>query len=275
MAEELNQLFKAYKNFDFMTCPDARIIRILCEYIEPMRRFYLTGIRDTIVFFGSSRVPSREQLEIMLKQENISGAKRDILLKLGKYREDAVELARRLTKWSMALDDERRFVICSGGGPGIMEAANEGAEKAGGKSIGLNVSLPMEQQANPYISEELNFEFHYFFMRKFWFAYMAKALVIFPGGFGTMDELFEILTLMQTKKFQKNTAIIIYGSEYWKQVINFEKLLEWGTISEQDLDLFRFSDTPDDAYNRITTYLTQHYLVNHEHSSNTIINRKL
>jgi uncharacterized protein (TIGR00730 family) len=266
---------KAYKDFNFLNCPDARIIRILCEYIEPMRRFYLTGIRDTIVFFGSSRAPSKAQIEALQKQNDIPEAKREIVSKLYKYRQDAVELSRRLTAWSISLDNEHRFVICSGGGPGIMEAANEGAKLAGGKSIGLNVSLPMEQQANPYISEEFNFEFHYFFMRKFWFAYMAKALVIFPGGFGTMDELFEILTLMQTKKFQKDTAIIIYGSEYWKQIINFEKLLEWGTICEKDLDLFRFSDTPDDAFNRITKYLTQHYLQNHKQVSNTIINRKL
>jgi hypothetical protein len=274
MPEELKRSLKAYKNLDFLNCPDARIIRILCEYLEPMRRFCQTGIRDTIVFFGSSQAPSTAQLEIMLKQEDLPESKREALSKLCKYRNDAVELARRLTEWSMSLDHDQRFVICSGGGPGIMEAANEGAALAGGKSIGLNISLPAEQMSNSHVTEELSFEFHYFFMRKFWFAYMAKALIIFPGGFGTLDELFEILTLIQTKKLQKNTAIIIYGSEYWNQVINFEKMLEWGTIREKDLDLFRFSDDPEDAFQRITKYLTQHYLIDNG-PSNPIINRHL
>jgi uncharacterized protein (TIGR00730 family) len=264
MTDHLNQPFKAYKNLDFLNCSDARVIRILCEYFEPMRRLNQTGIKDTIVFFGSSMAPSREQLKILLKQQGISESKREILFKLCKYRDDAVELARRLTKWSMSLDHDSRFIICSGGGPGIMEAANEGAALAGGKSIGFNIGLPAEQKSNSHITAELNFEFHYFFMRKFWFAYMAKALVIFPGGFGTIDELFEILTLIQTRKLKKDTAILIYGTEYWNQVINFNKMLEWETIKKNDLNLFRFSDDPDDAFQYITKYLQQYYLTDKE-----------
>jgi len=274
MSDQVNRPLKAYKDLDFLSSSDARAIRILCEYIEPMSRFCQTGIRDTIVFFGSSRVPSREQLQTRLKQEHLSEPQKEILTKLSRYREDAVELARRLTEWSLSLNHDYRFVICSGGGPGIMEAANEGAAKAGGKSIGLNISLPLEQVANSHVTPELNFEFHYFFMRKFWFAYLAKALIIFPGGFGTLDELFEILTLMQTQKLQKHTAIIIYGTEYWKQVINFDKMLEWGTIREQDLDLFRFSDTPEEAFEHVTKYLEKHYLIGNC-ESNPLINRHL
>lgn len=260
MSDKSNQPLKAYKNLDFLASSDARVIRIIAEYLEPMRRFHKNKIKDTIVFFGSSLAPSKEELKVMLKKDDISESKREALSKLCKYRDDAVELARRLTEWSTSLDHSRRFVVCSGGGPGIMEAANEGAALAGGKSIGLNVSLPSAQKANSHITDELNFEFHYFFMRKFWFAYLAKAVIIFPGGFGTMDELFEILTLIQTQKLQKKAAIIIYGTEYWNQVINFDKMLEWGTIREKDLDLFRFSDDPEDAFDRITKYLERHYL---------------
>ncbi len=262
MTDQPDRPPKAYKNIDFLTSSDARVIRILCEYFEPMQRLNQEGIEDTIVFFGSSQAPSKEELKALLAQENITESKRDALTKLSQYRDDAMVLARRLTEWSMALDNHRRFVICSGGGPGIMEAANEGAALAGGETIGFNISLPMEQQPNSHITDELNFEFHYFFMRKFWFAYMAKALIIFPGGFGTIDELFEILTLVQTNKFQKKMAILIYGSEYWKQIIDFDKMLEWGTINEEDLSLFRFCDTPEDAFQRITKYLKIHYLEN-------------
>lgn len=254
---------KAYRNSDFLSSSDARVIRILCEYFEPMKRFKRLGIKDTIVFFGSSHAPSKEQLRILLKQKDIPQSKRDALSKLSDYREDAVELSHMLTKWSMSLGKNRRFVICSGGGPGMMEAANEGATLAGGETIGLNISLPSEQKPNPYITKELNFEFHYFFMRKFWFAYIAKALIIFPGGFGTIDELFEILTLIQTDKFQKKTAILIYGTEYWKQIINFDKMLQWGTIKEEDLNLLHFSDDPLDAFEYITKYLKKHYLKKH------------
>ena len=274
MPEQNGRPVKAYKNLDFLNSGDARIIRIISEYMEPMQRFCQEGIMDTIVFFGSSRAPSEEQLKLVLEDKSISESKREMLLKLHRYRNDAVELARLLTKWSMALDHEKRFVICSGGGPGIMEAANEGAMLAGGKSIGLNISLPMEQVPNAHISNELNFEFHYFFMRKFWFAYLAKALIIFPGGFGTMDELFEILTLVQTNKLQKYTAVIIYGTDYWKQIINFDKLAEWGVIRESDLDLFRFSDSPEEAFQHVSKYLEKHYIIGNE-PSNPLINRNL
>lgn len=260
MSDKSQRPPKAYRNSDFLTSSDARVIRILCEYFEPMKRLKKLGIKDTIVFFGSSHALSGEQLKVLQKQKDIPQSRLDAYSKLSAYREDAVELSHMLTKWSMSLGKNRRFVICSGGGPGMMEAANEGATLAGGETIGFNISLPSEQKPNPHITKELNFEFHYFFMRKFWFAYMAKALIIFPGGFGTIDELFEILTLIQTNKFQKETAILIYGSEYWKQIINFDKLLEWGTIKEEDLSLFRFSDDPLDAFEYITTYLKQHYL---------------
>jgi uncharacterized protein (TIGR00730 family) len=267
MDGKTNQPRKAYKNLDFLSSPDARTIRILSEYLEPMRRFHRKGIKDTIVFFGSSRAPSREQLENKLSQESISEFNRERLHKLCKYREDAAELARLLTEWSITLNHNRRFVICSGGGQGIMEAANEGAALAGGRSIGLNISLPEEQRANSHITDELNFEFHYFFMRKFWFAYLAKALIIFPGGFGTMDELFEVLTLIQTRKLQKKTAVVVYGTEYWNQVIDFNKMVEWGTIEKEDLDLFHFSDSPESAFEYITAYLDQHYRTDKKQSN--------
>lgn len=259
MDNKSDQPLKAYKNLEFLSSPDARTIRILSEYLEPMRRFHRNEIKDTIVFFGSSRAPSKKQLENKLRQKDVSGFDKEKLHKLFKYREDAAELARQLTEWSITLNHNRRFVICSGGGAGIMEAANEGAALAGGKSIGLNISLPMEQRANSHITDELNFEFHYFFMRKFWFAYLAKALIIFPGGFGTMDELFEVLTLIQTRKLQKKTAVVVYGTEYWNQVIDFHKMMEWGTIEEEDLDLFHFSDSPESAFEYVTAYLNKHY----------------
>ncbi len=261
MADKSKQApLRAYRDQEFLNSSDARIVRILCEYLEPRYRFKKNGIKDTVVFFGSARTPSEAQLKVQLEQENISEQRRNILLKLGKYRRDAVELSRLITEWSMTLNHGSKFVVCSGGGPGIMEAANEGAMLAGGKSIGLNISLPMEQEPNKFISEGLNLEFHYFFMRKFWFAYMAKALVIFPGGFGTVEELFEMLTLIQTRKFQKQIAVIIYGTEYWNGVFNFDKMVEWGTIGKEDLDLFRFSDDPQDAFKRIKTFLEKVYL---------------
>ena len=173
----------------------------------------------------------------------------------------SLELARRLTAWSVTLQsDNHRFVVTSGGGPGIMEAANRGAREAGGKTIGLNIRLPFEQGANPYITEGLHFEFHYFFMRKFWFAYLSKALVIFPGGFGTLDELFEILTLVQTDKLSKKIACILYGREYWDQVLDFKPMAEWGAIAEKDLDLLDYADTPSDAFEQLRTHLIANHL---------------
>ncbi|HWE51460.1 MAG TPA: LOG family protein [Bryobacteraceae bacterium] len=231
----------AYKNEDFLKGPDARVIRILSEYLEPLSHFRRQRIRDTIVFFGSARI--REEGP------------------LASYYHDARTLAEMLTKWSKSFRDRTyRYVICSGGGPGIMEAANRGAADGRGKNIGLNIGLPFEQFPNPYITRELNFEFHYFFMRKFWFAYLAKALVVFPGGFGTMDELFEILTLVQTKKLAKKITIVLYGSSFWKEIINFDALVKYGTISAVDMDLFQFADTPDDAMAILQTALSDQVL---------------
>jgi uncharacterized protein (TIGR00730 family) len=218
----------AYRNEEFLKHPDARPLRILSEYLEPLTHFRNNKIRDTVVFFGSAR----------LKEDG----------PLAHYYEAARVLARLVTEWGASVDGgANRFVITSGGGPGIMEAANRGASEAGGKTIGLNIGLPFEQFPNPYISPELSFEFHYFFMRKFWFAYLAKALVVFPGGFGTLDELFELLTLVQTRKLTKKIFIILYGSEYWHELINFKALVKHGMIAETDLDLFKFADDPDTA----------------------------
>jgi uncharacterized protein (TIGR00730 family) len=215
----------AYENTNFLESDDARPLRILAEYLEPLSRFRREGIRDTIVFFGSARLTPDGPM--------------------GRYYSDAVTLAQLITEWSKSLPSEsQQFVICSGGGPGIMEAANRGALQAGGKSIGLNISLPHEQQPNRYISSELSFEFHYFFMRKLWFAHLARALIAFPGGFGTLDELTEILTLAQTHKLSRHIPVILYGSGYWKEILNFEALVRHGMISRDDLKLFEFADDP-------------------------------
>ena len=216
-------------------------MRILSEYLEPYAHFHHEKIRDTVVFFGSSRIEENGPLE--------------------QYYRDARALARLVTEWSNQLvDPTRRFVVCSGGGPGIMEAANRGALDAGGKSVGLNIGLPFEQLPNPYITPELSFDFHYFFMRKFWFAYLAKGLVIFPGGYGTMDELMEMLTLVQTQKLNKRVIIVLYGSPFWKEVINFDALVRHGTISAEDLELFQFADDPQAAMKILQEGLTKYYL---------------
>src|SRR5919202_2388508 len=251
----------AYLYPDFLESNEARPIRIISEYLEPLRRFQDQKIQDTVVFFGSARVDSRDRAERALRTlrsrgERDADAEYEAGLKKSRravewarYYEEARELARLLTAWSLTLQSENhRFVVTSGGGPGIMEAANRGAREAGGKTIGLNISLPFEQGANPYITEGLHFEFHYFFMRKFWFAYLAKALVIFPGGFGTCDELLEILTLRPTDKLSKRTDIILYGKEYWDQILNLEPMVEWGAISAKDTALLHRADTPDEAF---------------------------
>jgi uncharacterized protein (TIGR00730 family) len=221
----------AYLNEGFLNGVDARAIRILAEFLEPLSHFRREKIRDTVVFFGSARIEEGQG-------------------ELAKYYDDARKLAQLLTEWSDGLTNgTRRFVVCSGGGPGIMEAANRGAsEVPGGKTVGLNIGLPFEQFPNPYITPELSFEFHYFFMRKFWFAYLAKALVVFPGGYGTLDELMEVLTLTQTRKLAKKMAIILYGSEYWKEIVNFDALVKYGMISPEDLNLFQFADDPETAF---------------------------
>ena len=228
----------AYKNEPFLSGPDARSLRILSEYLEPLSHLRRQRIRDTVVFFGSARI--REDGP------------------LSQYYADARTLAAMVTTWAKTFRERTyRFVVCSGGGPGIMEAANRGASDAKGKNIGLNIGLPFEQFPNPYITRELSFEFHYFFMRKFWFAYMAKALVVFPGGFGTMDEMFEILTLAQTKKLAKKMTIILYGSQFWKEIINFEALVKYGTIAADDMNLFHFADTPEAALEILQRTLTE------------------
>lgn len=266
---------KAYENIDFINSCDARVIRILAELLEPMQRFNKYKVTDTIVFFGSARAKSPLEADRSLKeiekkiqkagkrnkkslQGQLEYAKKQA--SLARYYQDGYELAKRLTTWSKSLNSHSRFIVCSGGGMGMMEAANKGATEAGGKSIGLNISIPTEQYPNKYITPGLNLEFHYFFMRKFWFVYLAKGLVILPGGFGTMDELFEVLTLLQTKKMKKPIPIVIYGSEYWNQIINFDVLAEFGTISKSDLELFKFCDTVDEAFSYLTEKLTRLYL---------------
>ncbi|MCP3977709.1 MAG: LOG family protein [bacterium] len=261
---------KAYKNLDFLNSREARSIRILSEYIEPQARFRHYHVTDTVVFFGSARTLSAEAAHAGLEAAEKDGSKEQIerarsAEKMSSYYEDARELSRRLTEWSKGLQlPERRFIVCSGGGPGIMEAANRGASEAAGISIGLGISLPMESSTNPYITRELGFEFHYFFMRKFWFVYLAKALVVFPGGFGTMDELFELLTLVQTKKTGKQMPIVLYGKEFWEDVFNLDALVKWGTISPEDLSLFHVSSSPDDAFDYLRDELTRLYLDNED-----------
>lgn len=258
-----NWPIKAYKNMEFLKRREARTVRILSEYVEPETRFEDYHVSDTIVFFGSARILARKQAQAKLKAARQGGddaaiklAKQD--LEMSRYYEDARELAKRLTKWSKGLEKgRRRFVVCTGGGPGIMEAANRGASEAKGLNVGLNISIPHEQSSNPYISRELNFEFNYFFMRKFWFTYLAKALVAFPGGFGTIDEFFELMTLLQTQKLGKNVPIILYGTSFWNEVFNFDALIRHRMISPNDINLFQQLDTVDEAFDYITTELNK------------------
>ncbi|WP_031496519.1 TIGR00730 family Rossman fold protein [Bryobacter aggregatus] len=249
MAE--NRRYKdplAYQKEEFLHSPEARSVRILSEYLDPLREFRLHQIHDTIIFFGSARIPSPES-------EGFETSS------MGRYYKECQELACRLTEWSMSLDrDESKFVVCTGGGPGIMEAANRGASEAGGSTIGLNIGLPMEQFPNPYITPDLSFEFHYFFMRKFWFAYLAKAMVVFPGGFGTLDELMELLTLTQTRKLRKKMVTVLYGTTFWQKILNFDALVEYGMISPEDLELFQFADDVDTAFQMLRDGLTNLYL---------------
>ena len=233
----------AYREEAFLESPDSRPLRILSEYLWPLSHFQEEKIQDTIVFFGSARIAEDSSL--------------------GRYYTEARELARLVTVWAESVSKpggHRRFVVCSGGGPGIMEAANRGASDAGGKTIGLNIGLPYEQRPNPYITPELSFEFQYFFMRKFWFAYLAKALVVFPGGFGTLDEMSEILTLAQTRKLESKILIVLYGSEFWNEILNFKALVKHGVISEADMGLFRFANTPEETLGILQEGLTRYYL---------------
>jgi uncharacterized protein (TIGR00730 family) len=268
--EKLKSAPLAYQNEPFLNSPDGRILRILSEYVEPLARFRREQIQDTVVFFGSARFQSHAAAQSGLAEakkgtvasshsQQLKGALAAV--DMARYYEDARKLAFLLTKWSVTIPARRRrFVVTTGGGPGIMEAANQGAHEAGGKTIGLNINLPFEQYPNSYVTPSLNFEFHYFFMRKFWFAYLAKALVIFPGGFGTLDELFEILTLAQTDKLAKKILVVIYGSEYWHKVINFQAMADAGTISPGDLDLFKMVDSPEEGFEFLRDGLTNYHL---------------
>ncbi|MDW5267010.1 MULTISPECIES: TIGR00730 family Rossman fold protein [Acidobacteriaceae] len=288
IPKELDQAPLAYENSDFLNSPDGRMLRIIAEYQEPMARFRRERIQDTVVFFGSARFraldvasselellentgsaqPAPEHEQPARPEEIESGEASALKLRLAEaavemaaYYEDARKLAGLVSSWAKSLPGPRhRFVVTSGGGPGIMEAANRGAYEAGCKTIGLNIKLPFEQHPNPYITPALNFDFHYFFMRKYWFAYLAKALVVFPGGFGTLDEMFELLTLAQTKKLAKKITIVVYGSKYWKSVINLDTFAEKGAIAVSDLDLFQFADTPEEAFAILKQGLTENHL---------------
>jgi uncharacterized protein (TIGR00730 family) len=273
MSDETKRAPLAYENEPFLNSPDGRVLRIMSEYVEPLARFRREQIQDTVVFFGSARFHSREDCERQLielseQTKHIPPEEGELLnrkalaaLDMSRYYEDARKMASLLSKWSIEIPARRRrFVVTTGGGPGIMEAANRGAREAGSKTIGLNINLPFEQWPNPFITPSLNFEFHYFFMRKFWFAYLAKALVIFPGGFGTLDELFEILTLAQTEKLAKKILVVIYGSEYWKKLINFDVMIDSGTISPEDLQLFKLVDSPEEGFEFLKEGLTRYHL---------------
>jgi uncharacterized protein (TIGR00730 family) len=261
----------------FMSSTAARPIRILAEYIHPLAQLKKEGIGDTIVMFGSARIHSREWAAARVrrlketktakwtavKQRDHRAHLREArsAVEMSRYYEEARQLSHRITTWAMTLGDKpRRFVVCSGGGPGIMEAANRGAYEAGGKSIGLSIELPHEQFANPYISKELSLNFHYFFMRKLWFAQIAKALIVFPGGFGTMDELWEMMTLSQTGKMAKDTLILIYGRKYWSQVLNLKAMVRWGMINQSEYNQLRFADSVDEAFEQIRTGLELHHM---------------
>src|SRR6202521_1460910 len=273
VSKRSREIDPPYRDAVFMESLPARPVRILTEYIDPLERLRREKMGDTIVMFGSARILSRERALAHLQKLRKGGKRRGTpdhrtalrdakaSLEMSRYYEEARELARRITSWAMSLgDNPRRFVICSGGGPGIMEAANLGGREAGGKSIGLSIQLPHEQRPNDYISPELSFMFHYFFMRKLWFAQLAKALIIFPGGFGTMDELLEMLTLMQTHKLAEHNIILIYGRKYWDQVLNWKAMVNSGTINESEFKMLQFADTVDEAFNYVRAGLEKYHM---------------
>ena len=266
---------KAYLNPQFLKSRDARIIRMMCEYMEPLQRFQKLDVRETIVFFGSARarppVAVKTEYDALLEEKKKTPgklpkslrtklAKLEADMKLSIFYEEAAELSALITTWAKSLGQGKRFVVCSGGGPGIMEAANRGAsERAGGPTVGLAISLPNEERPNPFITPDLLFEFHYFFMRKLWFAYLASALIVFPGGFGTMDELFEILTLVQTRKIGRPLPIVLYGKKFWGDLLDLNALVRWGTVSPKDLNLFKICDSPKEAFEHLKKELMRCY----------------
>jgi len=259
------RVHKFYDNHELIHSPDGRILRILAEYIGPQKIFKENNVQDTVVFFGSARIKPQHEAEkayeiaVQNNAPDIDERRRD--LEMSRYYEAARELAAKLTTWSKSLKNgKRRFIITTGGGPGIMEAANKGASEAGGLTVGLNISLPFEQSGNPYISRHLEMEFHYFFMRKYWFMYLAKALVVFPGGFGTLDELFETLTLIQTGKVHKDLSIVMFGKTFWERLIKWDVMVESGTISKEDLDLVYLTDDVEEAYQFLVKRLNAAYL---------------
>ena len=256
MTERKRASTKAYQNPSFLNSKDARPLRILSEYFEPKSRFDRFKVEDTIVFMGSARIQSREAAEEMVRKGGGEGAQ--TALKMSAYYEAAREFAFRLTNWSKALDrEERRFVVCTGGGPGIMEAANRGAAEARGLNVGLTISIPVEEFDNPYVTRDLAFHFHYFFMRKFWFAYLAKAVIVFPGGYGTLDELFELLTLVQTRKMRKPMPIVLFGTAYWRSIVDFDALARHGMIDPKDVELVYRTDSVDEAFDWVVLQLAE------------------
>jgi uncharacterized protein (TIGR00730 family) len=261
MTERKRAGTKAYHDPGFLNSRDARPLRILSEYLEPKSRFDHFKVEDTIVFMGSARVISREAAEEMVRTARAGdgGAqKAQAALKMSAYYEAAREFAFRLTNWSKELNrEERRFVVCTGGGPGIMEAANRGAAEAKGMNVGLTISIPVAEFDNPYVTRELAFHFHYFFMRKFWFAYLAKAVIVFPGGYGTLDELFELLTLVQTRKMRKPMPIVLFGTEYWREIVDFDALARHGMIDAEDIELMHRTDSVDEAFDWIVLQLAE------------------
>ncbi len=260
IKKKKNESIAAYDNKEYLHSREARVFRVMAEFSEPEHRFEKNQIEDTIVFFGSARTlppaEAKKRLQTIIKHKSSTPAQIKIAqtaVKMSRYYEDAENLSSRLSHWLEG--KTHTFAICSGGGGGIMEAANRGASERNFPSIGLNISLPFEQNANPYITESLNFEFHYFFLRKFWFLYMAKAIIIFPGGFGTLDEMMEVLTLVQTQKLQKNFPIILFGKEYWTKVINFKHFADMGMIDPDDVNIFKVCETVDEAYKEVTRRL--------------------
>jgi len=258
---------KFYDNEEIIHSPDGRLLRIMSEYIGPQNVFRKNKIQDTIVFFGSARTQPKHIVQEAINKAKANGSSVEKLeqldreLGMSRYYEDARELAYKMTNWSKKLKQgKRRFIVATGGGPGIMEAANRGAAEAKGLSVGLNISLPFEQSGNPYISHELEMEFHYFFMRKYWFVYLAKALIAFPGGFGTFDELFETLTLIQTKKTSKSMPVVLFGNKFWDKAVDLQALVDFGTVSAEDLDLCHRVDSVDEAFAYLTKQLSDLYL---------------